>query len=55
MDRISPERNADKAWTVCEEEDGWYWYNDQGHPYGPHDTEEQADQCLWDYDATYYD
>jgi hypothetical protein len=52
---MDPERNTDKAWAAFKEEDGYYWYNDQGYPQGPYDTMDHAWQGLDDYDATYYD
>ena len=52
---MKPERNINRAWLVFEEEDGFYWYNDQGYPYGPYDDEAGAWLGLQDYDATYYD
>jgi hypothetical protein len=48
------ERDYEKRWTVTEEKDGWYWWDDTGNPHGPYDKD-FAYVLLDDYDATYYD
>ena len=50
-----PPVDKDRAWTVHEAADGWYYYTDQGQPIGPFETDDQASVCLDDYEATYYD
>lgn len=47
--------NKDRAWTVHECADGWYYYTDQGTAIGPFETYDHASVCLDDYDANYYD
>jgi hypothetical protein len=40
------ERYNGFEWTVQRLEDGWYYFDWQGNPYGPFETEEAADEGL---------
>jgi len=42
-----------KAWSVVQENDGWYYYTEQGDPIGPFSNEEMADLALDDYAEDY--
>jgi hypothetical protein len=48
------QRYPEKSWTVGEENNEWYFFDDRGFPYGPFDTEEEAQNALDDYDNDYY-
>ena len=47
--------DTSKSWTVCEEEDGWYYYNADGEPHGPFADKDQAEERLEWCERHYYD
>jgi len=38
--------DRDKAYTIQEYEDGWYWHCSLGKPYGPFKTELEAHESF---------
>ena len=48
-----PPNNFEKQWGVYKEDDGWYYYDWRGEPYGPFDNLNAAWDALDDYAYDY--
>lgn len=41
------------AWTTTKLNDGWYWYFENGNKFGPFETEELAEDEMYEVLAQY--